>query len=759
MESTEYNFEAKIVYCRYYNEDTNYGIYNFSTKEDLPYLTSPEFDAFDTTHHDDSKFGTLVGKMQQLSIGCKYKVTAKIIADKRYGMQYSTINIISIAPKTAEDQMAFLKVIVNESVAENILKKYPNLVNDVVDGKIDKIDYSDIKGVAEKTWEKIKDKILNNYVISDLVVMLKPLGVSYQTIGAMLKHESNPSILKQKIEEDPYYLTKFQGFGFKRVDELVKKLKPEKINSMSRLVSFVTYFFRELGENNGDTWCTKETLLNAILENVPECKELIDNLFHMYIITIENDYVGLASYRKEEWEIYNTLHDKIVKPGLLNITQESINNAIKKAEDIQGFQYTDEQIKVINNTLKHNVSIITGKAGVGKSSIMRAIMIALEDNHKIFESCALSAMAAKRISEASGYGAKTIHRLLESQGYSNFGRNKDKPINADVVIIDEGSMIGASLFLSLVRAIGENTVVIISGDHKQLPPIGYGNIFSDLIDIFYGGVVNKLTKPMRQATQSGILVDANKIRENINPIKEEIKPKMIHGKLQDMYYMFRNDRDTLTKIAINTYMSSINELGTDNVVIITPRKQGCNNSSLNINNKIQSIIMEGKSNDKMIEYGSNKSKKIYVGDKVLQIVNNYQKRVFNGEIGYVIGINKHPKDARDTVCKVRFNDVTGEGYFNIVEYTYSELEELELAYALTCHKIQGAGIHTVIGIVDNTHYSLLDNCMLYTMMTRAKKRCLLLAEPSAFRTCIRKSHNDRKTWLSLGDSRNNRSDS
>lgn len=749
----KYEFDATITYCRFYNTDSLWGVYRFSTKHNLPYLDDPSFSDIASIDGDDNlKFGSLVGKMQELDIGCKYHIIATLNKSK-YGWEYNPENIFAVAPKSTEDQKLFLCTLVNEKVAKNILDKYPNIVNDIINGDIVDIDYSDIRGVAKKTWEKIKDKIISNYMVSDIIIMLRPLGVNFNTIKSLLKMEKNAAVLKKKIESNPYILTRLKGYGFKRVDNFAIKLRPDIVTSVERLTAFLRYFFRELGESSGDTWTTVYELSEAVRNAVPECEVYLnDVLNNSNIFVLEDNHVGLNVYKSVEYYIHGVLRSKNNHPNFIYIPQKTIDSAIKEAEKIQGFTYSKEQVEVINNVLKSNVSIIAGKAGVGKSSIMRAIMIALKRASLKFDSCALSAMAAKRIEEASGFSAKTIHRTLGCKGDNKFEYDENNKIPINVLIVDEGSMVGASLFYFLFQAIRDDTVVIISGDNKQLPPIGYGNIFSDLIDTLDPTCVNLLTKPMRQAQESGILVDANKIRENIDPITESPIPKIIHGNLQDMYYMFRNDRDTLTRIAIKTYLGSIKTDGMDDVVIITPRKQGCENSSTVINQKIQYILMKDRPDSQKITCSNNTSKMFYLGDRVIQTVNNYADGIFNGDIGYVTSVENHVDDKGKVykTCKITFNNVKDyDGKKKELNYQSNELDDIELAYALTCHKIQGAGIKTVIGIIDNTHYTLLDNCMLYTMMTRAKKRCLLLAEPTAFQACIRKSHNNRRTWLSI----------
>jgi exodeoxyribonuclease V alpha subunit len=294
-----------------------------------------------------------------------------------------------------------------------------------------------------------------------------------------------------------------------------------------------------------------------------------------------------------------------------------------------------------------------------------------------------------------------------------------------------------------LEAIDDSTRVIISGDHKQLPPIGYGNVFSDIIEIMGNNVVSKLTEPMRQAKLSGILTDANMIRNNVSPIGGDFEPKIVRGELKDMYYMFRTNRQSLFDIATKTFLKSVETDGLDNVVIIVPRRQGCINSTQEINKYIQEQLLGDVLEE--INYYENSFK---LGAKVMQTVNDYQKNVFNGEIGYIVEINtRREGNKNQQYCVVLFTD--SDGKEKRVEYTPKELTNLDLAYALTTHKSQGSGYKTVIGIIDNTHYTLLDNCILYTLITRAKKRCLLLAEPQAYLQCIRTSHNRRNTWLSL----------
>ena len=743
-----YKFKATITYCRYYNDDSTWGVYGFSTNDDIPYYTKET--KIDLPFEDkkevnsDRKLSTLAGKMQELVIGGEYMVKATYKHDKNYGDQYNPISVYALIPQTRESQLMFLQSIISPWLAENLINAYPNVVNDVANGTLKEIDYDLVKGVREFTWNKIKEKIINNYLISDIITMLKPLGITYTMIKKLLADEPNPALLKQQLEDNPYILCKINGIGFKKCDDLALKLKPELINSTERLVAFIKYYFTDLGESKGHTWCSMKILKSAISNNVPECSNKVDWLLeNNEFLHISNDKVGLKYYYDIEMQIYNLLLEKSKKETDIYISDEKIELAIRHAEEEQGFNYVVEQLDTIKKSLHRTISLITGKAGTGKTSIMRAIVKAYTENNFTLTASALSAMAAQRITEATEFPAMTIHRTLGCIGLNEFTFNKDNHMITSVAFLDEGSMVNASLFLHWLEAIDDNTRIIISGDHKQLPPIGFGNVFSYLIEMFDDTVVSKLVKPMRQAEKSGILVDANLIRENINPITEKLQPRIIHGELQDMYYMFRTNRQSLFDIAVKTFLKSVETDGIDNVVIAVPRRKDCLNSTNEINKVIQEKLL---GNEKKSISGFEMTFKL--GAKVMQTVNDYDKNVFNGEIGYITEINeRYEGKKKEEYCVVTYTDIFGKD--KLIEYTKKELGALDLAYAMTVHKLQGAGRKIVIGIIDNTHHQLLDNCMLYTLLTRAKKRCLLLAEPQAFLQCIRTSHNKRNTWMML----------
>lgn len=718
---------------RYYNEDSHWGVYVFSTSDDIPefYVGQDQFDE----NAPPKKFSCLAGNVQRLTLGMKYNVKATMEFNQRYKQwQYIPQMITSAVPQTQEDQIAYLKTQTTERQAENILKVYPNVIDDIISGK--KLDYTPIKGIGSATWERIENNIIENFAISEVLIMLQPLGITYKAIKNLLSTYKSPELLKQDLKSNPYILTRIKGMGFKRVDDIALKLKPELKSSRTRTIAFVRDYLNGIANDSGDTWINIDILNSAVKETIPECcdyytalieEQKNDGLF----LHIEKNKIGLKKFYTNEQRVLSILRELCQYNCHYNL---DIDKGIEEAENKQGFKYTEEQADVIRRVCNSNVSLYTGKSGTGKSSILRAITTIYSNAHYSIACCALSAKAAQRITETTNRSASTIHRLL---GWNNhdFKYNAESRLPYDVIIVDESSMLNTALFLSLLQAVKEGARIILCGDDGQLPPIGEGNVFHDLLSYDHDFNCYRLNKILRQAEQSGIVSDAAKIRNNESPL-ERPELKVVTGELQDMTYMFRDNREGMRELAIKLYLSAINNgRSTDEVVIITPCKQNRTNSTFEINNIIQDKLIS--KDVKSIKYGS---KEFRVGSKVIQRANNYDLNVFNGETGYVTDIFK--VDDKN-IMRVDF------GNAKVIDFEQSLLANIELAYALTCHLTQGSEYPNVICIIDNSHFKLLDSCLLYTAITRAKKKCLLIAEPKAFRRCIINKASERNTWLSL----------
>lgn len=739
-------FQAKIQQQRYYNDDSCFGVYVFTTQNEIPEYDSLKPLVLADGSNCNIYMSILSGSMQQLIIGNTYEVEAELVYNNKYkSWQYQPITVKENMEFTEDNQRNYLLSILTENQVNNLLSVYPDIVERVISNN--EIDISKVKGIGEAKWENCKAKIIENYNISDILTMLSPLGVTYNMVKKLVMSEEQPELLKQKLLKNPYMMTKIKGLGFKRVDDLALKLKPELKQSIERIIAFTKYYFISLGENEGHTYVRLDTFKNEMSNNIPECMSLYDDFINSQkrtnlFLHFSGNKVGLKEYYDNETAVLGLIE---YLSGFKPKKIENYDEIIKRVEKEQGFNFNDEQIEVINQAINQPVVLITGKAGSGKTSITKALLSVLSENSLKVSCCALSAKAAQRITEATGFPASTIHRLLQCQG-DEFSYNKLNPLPCDVLLVDEFSMINTKIALSLMSAVKEGIRVIICGDNRQLPPIGYGNIFNDLLNLknpIYS--VYKLTKVHRQAEDSGILVDANKIRDGIDPIPiKEIRVES--GKNKDMVYRFGESREGLRRMAIKSYLNAVKTNGLDNVVIIAPRKDKCINSVTEINNIIQENLIPNSS--KEIKYINQVYK---VGAKIIQRVNNYEKEVFNGEIGTLVDIIfADSGNINDSVIKCEYKNITNEKEKRTVEYEYKELEQIQLAYALTVHLSQGSGYNCVIAIIDNTDYILLDNCLLYTALTRAKKKCLLLAEPSAYKRAIKTNHTvSRQTWLSL----------
>lgn len=509
--------------------------------------------------------------MQQLTVGQEYDVEAELVFNKKYkSYQYKPYVVISKRPSTREEQEKFLHALLTNSQANALISAYPNIVNEIIEGT-DNVDLQNVKGIGYATYERIKDMVLSNYVISDILSLLQPLGVSYKMIQKLLSGEPNPSLLKAQLLDNPYIMTRIRGLGFKRVDGLALKLNPQIIDSPKRAIAFVKWFLNESAETDGNTWVTVDVLEQAAKDNIPECKDAYCRLIsqeQQNEMLLHFDYakVGLKRYFELETGIYDILKEIDSYSDDWNLNAE---DAVGEAEHDLGFTFTEEQCAAVKSALNRNFSCICGFAGTGKSTLLNAIVKAYK--YKMVSCCALSAKAAQRIVEATGHEASTIHRLLGWNGKS-FVHDNNNPLAADVVILDEASMVNVELFYDLIRAVKPGGRLIVCGDNRQLPPIGAGNVFSDVLDKTNVFNILMLTKVMRQALDSGILMDANKIRMGINPIKEP-ELKIVSGKREDMVYMFRDSNEAIQNIAIKTFLSTAEREGADNVVIVVPRKK------------------------------------------------------------------------------------------------------------------------------------------------------------------------------------------
>lgn len=760
-----FDFEMIPTKEIYYNEQNFYGIYAIEVKKQLP---GTEEDKITKAY-----ITKLVGRTVPLGISQRYKVSAKFIYNEKYGYQYE---IISIKPIISEDSQStlnntYLKAIITPGQYDTLVKVYPNIVQNIMDDPDFTPDFKKLKGIKAKTWERIKSKVLKYKDIGGILSLLVPLGVSNNMIDKLVTYESNVDILKTKLKDNPYEFIKIQGFGFLTIDKLALKINPDLASSSFRVVACTKHILEQEAKN-GYLWISIQDFgkefCKIISPNKPEFSECFKHVKELIqverdltkdnkstVLHVVNDMIGLQKYYNIEQSIWNNL--KRLNEAQNFEPNTNLEEAINETNDYfstpeRKVELTDEQISAIKSTIYNKVVIITANAGAGKTVCIKGILN-LFKNYSV-ATAALSGKAARRIEEATGIPSNTIHRLLEwKQNEGGFSRNKENPLVVDLVIIDECSMIDDMLLLQLLLAIPDNAKLVLVFDDAQLSPIGAGSPAKDLLSSNL--CINRLTKIHRQAESSGIKLDANKIRknqdiftENDTEIDEQgnrlVRSPVIHGADKDMeIYMYTDSKlsqDRMFQKAYDLFFELLrkNNGDVDKVTIVVPKKDGLN-STRNFNNKIQEQLL-GKEPKELVVKESDDNTSTYKifkkGARVIQRnVNDYEREVMNGEIGIIIDIN-------DKFCTISFDNGA-----KIVNMPKPLMRNMELAYAITVHSMQGSECDNVIVILDNSHYILLDCALFYTAVTRAQKKCYLLMQPSAYKNALLKNKTERRTYL------------
>lgn len=713
------NIEIEIIPQRelFYNND--FGVYACECKFEQSYLVTL------------NTYGNFVinGAMPKLSIGGTYHAQIEQVDHKKYGLSYEVRSIRQEMPKTLESQHAYLRSVLAESYADSLIKHYPT--NDIIDLiKTDKLDYNSIKGIGEKTYLKIKEKVIDNFEIQEALAELSQYGVTYKIIKKLIAHFGNsPSIVVQKVKNNPYALTIVDGLGFLKVDEYALKMGIVK-DSPHRINSAIDYTLKQ-EENNGHCWIS----VNSAASKVSEITELTSDKINEYLTSenIDDFYlvdnkIGLMRNYKYERQIKDDLLRLLNHSG--NFKVKNIEDKIRNVETEQGFDFTDEQRNAIYDSVKHNVIVISGKAGTGKSTILKGILSTLDDY--TYETCAFSGKASQRIVESTGLKSKTIHRLLEFKPPEGFQYRRGSTLNTNIVVLDEASMVNNYLFYSLIGAIETGTKFIVLGDIEQLAPIGSGNILRDMIESGVIPVV-ELTQVHRQALKSGILLAANQVREGMQITEYGDVSSSIVGELKDLYIVPKESDEDIKKYILDLCMKTIKNVDIMDFQVIVPMKTRGVLATKNLNVDLQQIFNPDDSATLKRNGYSYK-----VGDKIIKSGNDYENGVFNGTLGMIVGI-----DDKEKIAEIKF-----VGNEESVFYTQEELNQIDMAYALTVHRCQGSQFkHVIIGL-DYSAYVLLSRQLVYTALTRAAKKCVLVCNNDALRHAIGKNDSaKRNTFL------------
>ena len=685
---------------------------------------------------------TCVGSFPAITQGASIEATGVYIHHPVYGKQFQ---ISSFTEKMPEDTYGIERYLgsgairgIGAALAARIVQKFGDDTLRIVEEEPERL--AEVKGISEKKAREIAAQVSEKAEMRKVMIFLQKYGISLN-LGAKIYQKYKESVYTI-LQENPYRLAEdISGVGFKIADEIAARVGIHA-DSDYRIRSGMLYTLLQ-ASGEGHTYLPREQLFTrcARLLGVDESymeKHLMDMVIDRKLVLKEKSgetIVYPAQYYYLELNTARMLNElNIVCPE----DKELVRHRIELIEKETGTVLDEMQKKAITEAADHGLFILTGGPGTGKTTTINAIIRFFEGEGAEIRLAAPTGRAAKRMTETTGYEAQTIHRLLELNGMpeeerdghsAKFERNAQNPLEADVIIIDEMSMVDISLMHSLLRAVNVGTRLILVGDVDQLPSVGPGNVLRDIIDSGCFNVV-KLTHIFRQAAQSDIIVNAHKINEG-----ERVD---LAKRSRDFLFIRRENPDAVISAAITLIQQKLPDYvhaQPGDIQVMTPMRKGALGVE-RLNQILQNYLNPPDPSKKEKESGGI----IYrTGDKVMQIKNNYQMEweirskygiptdkgagVFNGDMGIIREINEYAEN-----LTVEFD----EG--KMVEYSFKQLEELELAYAITIHKSQGSEYPAVIIPMYSGPRMLMTRNLIYTAVTRARSCVCLVGRPDAFYT-------------------------
>jgi len=674
--------------------------------------------------HGQQDLITVVGHLMSPTPGETLNLKGEWVTHPKFGEQFKVAEYKTTVPATVFGIERYLGSGLIKGLgpimAGRIVKKFGKKTLDVIEKDIEKL--GTVEGIGEKRINMIQQAWDEQKEIRNVMLFLQSYGVSSGYATKIFKQYGNRSVAV--VTENPYRLARdIFGIGFLIADGIAEKLGVQK-DSPLRVEAGILYVLQQLSDE-GHVFYPYESLVKKSREILGVEKDVVvealGSLAMDKRIIIEdinesidefkanNKGVYLAKFHLCETSIAGRLKTLLTAPkSIRNVTVENALHWVQGQLDIA---LAENQAQAIRCALENKIMVITGGPGTGKTTIINAIL-------KIFSRLGVRTLlaaptgrAAKRMSETSGHEAKTIHRLLEySFTQGGFQKNEEKPLNCDLLILDEVSMIDTILMHHLLKAIPTFATVVLVGDVNQLPSVGAGNVLNDIIASGTVPVV-ELNEIFRQAQESRIVVNAHKINSGILPTFEHPEPG------NDFYFIQQEDPEKVLEIILELTKTRIPRHfaldPVDDIQVLTPMHKGIVGSG-NLNMALQESLNPSQ---EMITRGNRNFK---VNDKVMQIRNNYDKEVFNGDIGRIADIRQ--EDYETTV--------TFDG--RDVIYGFSDLDELVLAYAISVHKSQGSEYPAVVIPVVTQHYVLLQRNLIYTAVTRGRNLVVMVGTRKAF---------------------------
>ncbi|MBI9073565.1 MAG: ATP-dependent RecD-like DNA helicase [Melioribacteraceae bacterium] len=673
-------------------------------------------------HNDENGYSVLkledgtiaVGALPFLNEGEAIELTGEWGTHPKYGEQFKFNAFKILQPTTSKGIISYLSSGLIKGIgptyAAKIVRKFGNRTFDIFDTEIDRL--LEIEGIGNKKLELIKESWKSQKGVKDVMVFLQEHGITTALAIKIYKTYGNKTI--DIINENPYRLTfDIWGVGFKSADKIGKSFGITDHDPI-RIKAGIIYILNE-ATSNGHTYLPSSDLIQKCLDildfDLAHNDPILEELESENQIIVDKDNLYIPNLYFAERYIEKKLNSLLESPQ--NFTKEKLSKI-----RIEQTKFSEEQVNAIKNSVEEKLLVLTGGPGTGKTTTLKGIIDIYTSLGKKIMLAAPTGRAAKRMSELCGLESKTIHRLLEYNPMTQeFNHGEDDPLETDLLIIDETSMIDTVLMYYLLKAVCLKTTLVLVGDSDQLPSVGAGNV---LIDILQSGKIPvvKLTKIFRQAEESQIIVAAHEIN------KGKI-PTIINSKSSDLFFIEEENHLNIPQKIYDLCSERLPKAYdidpfTDLQILAPMYKGECGVDNLN------SLFQNNLNNNPVLLSRGNRTFKF--NDKVMQLTNNYDKEVFNGDQGFVRSVNN---EAQTMI--IEFNE-------RPVKYDFSDLDEITLAYAITVHKSQGSEYPFVIMPITTAHFIMLQRNLLYTGITRASEMLILIGSRRALALAVQ---NDR----------------
>lgn len=722
--------------------NTGYKVYAFHPNNDCQHLV--ELNQYGSI--------TINGKMPDLIEAKEYTVTCILDTKSKYPNSYKLVNITCDREESisVNETTSFLsKLALKQSVIENIIEKYPNIIELIINDRVNEIDISQIKGIGVKKLNKIVEKVNENYRFFDIMTEYSDMGLTMKMVQALYDKYTNIEMIRKAMDINPYEcLCSIARVGFKTADSRIIAKNESLKYSEFRMKECIRYLVQE-NQLKGNTWINIAELHNQAMNTTPECIRY----FAMVLKEDEKIYfnpetkrVGFKKAYVCEFEIAHRIYQ------LLSHKKNYNFDVSKYTKSRDGFDLSNKQQEILPLLKEHGVCILMGYAGTGKSTSLKAVVDMLDDNGKSVMLLAPTGRASKVLANMTEKEASTIHRGLKL-GAKKLELNSNNPIKEQFVVCDESSMIDIWLMRSLLRAINpQTTTLVFVCDPAQLASVGCGNVISDIIQSEV--VPTVFLDEVFRYGEGGLSYVATEIREGrkyLDPLTTTSKITNF-GKNND-YSFIKCDKEETLGMLMNLYPKLIRSgMSVHDVTILSAYNKG-ELGTYNLNNVIQNIVNPSIEEDIFTKEIDGITIAFREGDRVIQINNNYKANIYIEDRSSLEEMEERPTtkifNGDDGVVKFITDDLlVVDFYGELVEYEKKDLKDLLLGYAISVHKSQGSTFDNAVVVTPISHKFFTKRNLLYVAMTRARKRVFHIGDIGTINYALKQSENIlRNTFL------------